>query len=259
MPCTTYETMCPQCKFHYTKLREKAVLPGHLNYPPGTYPVIFTCDIKLNLSLDSRTTFIDPGTTVLPAIKARLEAHFKLPVSIYTNCTLSSSGSTTHIHQSLLFDFPFKLKDLEQWKSWLAEFVKIGIFEKRYTLRPRAYYSTGPGDWDILCPDEEEEGHLYETVINSRAKSQAAILKAIDRKQVTVTEDILGCTFGIQKPLSLRSVHAASIDPNVVPLVDYRSFRRPLYPEVMAQSLCFTAGSLPQPGAFAVAQFPELG
>ncbi|KAL4983324.1 hypothetical protein BDW68DRAFT_191436 [Aspergillus falconensis] len=160
MPCSTYETMCPQCKFHYIKLREKAVLPQHLNYPPGTYPVIFTCDIKLDLSLDSCTTFIDHGTTALSTIKSRLESHFELPVSIYTNCTSSTSGRTTHIHQSLLFDFPFKLKDLEQWKSWLAKFMKISVFEKRYTLRPRAYYLTGREDWDIHCPDEEEEGHL---------------------------------------------------------------------------------------------------
>ncbi|KAL4972421.1 hypothetical protein BDW66DRAFT_162908 [Aspergillus desertorum] len=160
IPCTTYETMCPQCKFHYTKLREKAVLPQHLNNPPGTYPVIFTCHIELDLSLDGQTTLIDYGSTVLSIIKSQLEAHFKLPVSIYTNCTSSSAGGTTHIHQSLLFDFPFRLKDLEQWKSWLAEFVNLGVFEKRYTLRPRAYYSTGPEDWYVFCPDEEEETHL---------------------------------------------------------------------------------------------------
>ncbi|KAL4738778.1 hypothetical protein BDV11DRAFT_215664 [Aspergillus similis] len=160
MPCSTYETMCPQCRFHYIKLREKGVLPRHLNYHPGTYPVIFTCNISLELCLNSRSTFINHGLTALSTIESRLESHFKLPVPIHSHCTSSTVGSITHIHQSLLFDFPFKLKDLEQWKSWLAEFVKISVFEKSDTLRPRAYYMTGPGDWNVLCPNDKEERHL---------------------------------------------------------------------------------------------------
>ncbi|KAL4816796.1 hypothetical protein BDW67DRAFT_175397 [Aspergillus spinulosporus] len=160
MLCSTYETMCPQCRFHYIKLREKGVLPGHLNYHPGTYPVIFTCNINLDLCLNSHNTHINHGLTALSTIRSRLESHFKLPVPVHSHRTSSVVGSKIHVHQSLLFDFPFKLKALEQWKSWLADFVNISVYEKSDTLKPRAHYTTGPEDWNILCPDEEEERHL---------------------------------------------------------------------------------------------------
>lgn len=160
MPCSTYDAMCPQCRFHYIKLREKGVLPRHLNYHPGTYPVIFTCNINLDLCLNNGGTFINHGLTALSTIKSHLESHFKLPVPVHSHCTSSAVGRAIHIHISLLFDFPFKLKDLEQWKGWLAGFMKISVYEKSDTLRPRAHYTPSAGDWNIGCPDEEEERHL---------------------------------------------------------------------------------------------------
>ncbi|KAL3447144.1 hypothetical protein BJX65DRAFT_295823 [Aspergillus insuetus] len=74
---------------------------------------------------------------------------------------------------------------------------------------------------------------------------------------------LFGGVASLQKPLSRDSVRAASTDPHMMPLVEYRTFSNPLDLQIMAQAVRFNTKILPQTDAFkeigAFVQTPETG
>ncbi|RDW58937.1 uncharacterized protein DSM5745_11143 [Aspergillus mulundensis] len=159
-PCTTYETMCSHCKFHYVQLRHLAVLPEDLTYTRGTFPVIFTIHVKLDLGLDEKLVHVDHGESAVQTMRAKLLETYFVAVPIYSHYSSRTENGTTHVHQSLLFDFPWRVNGTKAWRAFVARYVSIAVFEKRHTFRPKARVMPAPEEWEVTVPGAQEEGHL---------------------------------------------------------------------------------------------------
>ncbi|KAL4808038.1 hypothetical protein BDV18DRAFT_158157 [Aspergillus unguis] len=158
MTCTTYETMCARCKFHYTKLRQAAQPASALEYPSGTYPVIFNCHITLDLGLRPGARIeVDHGS--LAPLVAKLEEHCKQRPRVFTHCASTIEGGSAHIYQSILIDYPCKIEVPHRWRAWVSEYVSVGVYqwaENGMTAKPKAYYSTGVDDWRAVLPPNQD-------------------------------------------------------------------------------------------------------
>ncbi|KAL4908637.1 hypothetical protein BDW74DRAFT_175319 [Aspergillus multicolor] len=161
-PCTIYETMCPHCKHAFYILRELAVEGEDLEWDPNTSttPVIFTFEMTLDLGLDARKVYVEHGESAVNTMRAKMLETYKKVVAIHGSFSSRTVRGETHVRQSYLFDFPWKVNGTKAWQTFLAKHVHVEVYEKEDTFRPKAMVSPEPAMWDVVMPTEQEEKHL---------------------------------------------------------------------------------------------------
>ncbi|KAL5344024.1 hypothetical protein BJX70DRAFT_393443 [Aspergillus crustosus] len=182
-PCTTYRSMCSQCKIHYTILAEDSIPESDLVYKPRSYPLVF----EHHITIEGPFTATDksPDTSILlDALSERLDDRFAAPCTLYGHFrTKIEEGKAMHLFMSVLIDFPRKVVPYQEFMEWLFDGLAMAVGSRNGDGKRRVRsdgsrerWVRGKGwerlprevtplaEWEVFTPDDEE--HLCEARLN---------------------------------------------------------------------------------------------
>ncbi|KAL4871806.1 hypothetical protein BDV12DRAFT_193955 [Aspergillus spectabilis] len=166
MPCTTYETMCELCKYHFKLMREKGNSADMLEYRPDTYPIVFKCMFQLPAGVEALAQ--EHSATFLPTIHARLRQRFHTAILAYCDHEVyqPAPGGPILIRISLLVDFPCKNMGDDGFNEFLKATITLGRELEDWTTRIEVEdglkdclfrgSGAGPDNWEAYVASQQD-------------------------------------------------------------------------------------------------------